>query len=142
MLLIRNPKDVAVSYAIRNPNLPIEQILRDYIDYYTFLYDYKSACLIAHFEEVINNYDNIIDKTNLKFGTNFTSRKISTEEEKLISDRIKKLNQRFERGEEHRMAYPSEGKTMLKQNMTERIESKKYRELVKKSEAVYQRYLD
>jgi hypothetical protein len=140
ILLIRNPKDVTISESMRDPEIPMEQILRHYIDYYTFLYDYKSAYLIANFEDVINNYRSIIDGVNLKFGTNFTSRNISAQEEELIADKVKELGRRFQGGDPVRISYPSEKKSMFKLQLRATIEGEKYRQLLEKAESVYQQY--
>lgn len=146
MLLIRNPKDVTISYSIHYPSVPLEQILREYIDYYTFLYNFRSAYSVACFEEIISDYEKIINRLNCKFRTNFISRKLSSQEEEEIFNKIRKLyvssdiySQR--KIEEQRNLYISGQKDIIKQKIRSELEKNKYRILLKDAEFIYQKYL-
>ena len=140
LLLIRNPKDVAISHSVYFPNVSIEQILRQYIDYYDFLYNYQSAYFIAHFEDVINDFESIVHGLNLKFGTNFAGRKLSAQEDKLIFDKIRK-QQLVSKLEKERNSYIPNPK-LFRQKIRVKIEEKKYKQLLEKAESVYQRYVN
>ena len=142
ILLIRNPHDATISFIIRNPNLTIEQVLRQYIDFYDFLLKYKNYCYIARFEDVINQYETVINQVNSKFNTKFITRNISEQDKQIIYDRIKKLNLKFEQGKEERSAFPSDKKKNLKEELKILVNQEKYQSLLTKANKIYQEYLE
>lgn len=71
IVIIRNPLDAIVSLTIRHPEINPRLGLRSYIRFYRQLYPYRKGFLIAQFEEVINDFGQIIRRVNTRFDTSF-----------------------------------------------------------------------
>ena len=71
LILIREPKEVALSYKIMNENLSFELILDQYIRYYKSIWKYKKNFVIAQNDQVWKNINNCIHQLNTKFTTKF-----------------------------------------------------------------------
>ena len=71
LILIRAPKEVALSYKIMNENLSFELILDQYIKYYKTIWKHKNNFIIAKNEQVWKNINDCINQLNKKFTTKF-----------------------------------------------------------------------
>jgi len=71
ILLIRAPKDVALSTKLMNKALPFKIILDEYIKYYRFLYRYRNHFIVATRDQVNSDFGKVIKRTNNRYGTQF-----------------------------------------------------------------------
>ena len=91
IVLIRNPIDAVASLLIRNPRLSITQSLKNYIYFYEKIFEYRYSYIVANFDEVVQDYSQVIKKLNNKFDTNFCSKKISNSAKKKFLIRLTNL---------------------------------------------------
>jgi len=68
---IRGPQDTVLSAIIREPLIPVAQFLRSYTDFYARILPYRSAVVVATFEQVTTNFGRVIGRFNERFGTDF-----------------------------------------------------------------------
>jgi hypothetical protein len=71
LVLIRQPVDAIISFLLYERFPSIQQALRDYIRYYTRIMPYAEGFVIARFEEVIEDFGQVIRRINSHFGTDF-----------------------------------------------------------------------
>ena len=71
--IIREPEQAIVSYLVGDfdPELSIEQSLREYISFYKTILPYKKRLIFAPFEEITSDYGKTIQRVNQKFETSF-----------------------------------------------------------------------
>jgi hypothetical protein len=72
IVLIRKPVEAISSYLLRSPSLNPEVAFRQYIVFYRKLIPLADGFIIGKFSEVIKDFNQILQKVNLKFGTNFS----------------------------------------------------------------------
>jgi hypothetical protein len=71
LVLIRRPKDAVLSLAIRDP-ISVDQALRYYVSFYETAEKYRDAYVLGLFEEVTEDFGQVIKRINDKFGTTFS----------------------------------------------------------------------
>ena len=71
LILIRKPDEAAVSLVIRENFLSLKWALKEYQRFYEAIMPYSWGYEIALFEEVINDYGQVIARLNRRFGTDF-----------------------------------------------------------------------
>jgi hypothetical protein len=136
IVLIRRPKDAVASLLVRHPELEIRQVLRWYITFYKALYKYRASCVIATFEQVIEDYSLIVQRLNEQFGTDFIA----------FTPKGSDLNNIFAEIEviepsETKSCKPSAKKDELKMPIMHDLDSLCYQNLLKEAEEIYTKYL-
>src|ERR687897_2113282 len=71
LVLIRNPRDAVLSFAIRDP-ISVDQALRYYLSFYETVAEYRDAYVLGTFEEVTGDFGRVIRRINDRFGTTFS----------------------------------------------------------------------
>src|ERR671911_1576344 len=71
LVLIRNPNDAVLSFAIRDP-ISVDQALRYYLSFYETVEGYRDAYVLGLFEEVTEDFGDVIRRINDRFGTTFS----------------------------------------------------------------------
>ena len=71
LVLIRRPRDAVLSLVIRDP-ISVDQALRYYISFYETSEKYRDAYVLGLFEEVTEDFGQVIERMNDKFGTTFS----------------------------------------------------------------------
>ncbi len=147
IILIRNPKDAVVSLAMYDQQISINQALKCYVSFYKSVYPYRSECVIASFEEVINNYSSIIQKTNNKFGTKFVSLTPTGSELKSIFRKIEKVGkiEAIRQGKtecsELNIARPSSIRASLKRELIEKLKESQNQKNLRDAEEIYREFI-
>ncbi len=70
LVLLRNPRDAVLSYAVRDP-ISVGQALEYYVSFYEAVERYRDSFVLGPFEEVTSDYGPVIERVNARFGTNF-----------------------------------------------------------------------
>ena len=140
LVLIRKPKDAVLSFAIRDP-ITVDQALRYYISFYETSEKYRDAYVLGLFEEVTEDFGEVIRRINNRFKTNFAP---FTHDERNVDGvfaRIEK-NSRKRFGEmsmENRASRPFASREKLKREVEYELENPKRRDLISRADAVYER---
>jgi hypothetical protein len=71
LVLIREPEDAVLSFAIQQPHLSLRQVLRSYIRFYQPLLAHRDRFVLATFQEVTNDFGAVTRRVNQRFGTDF-----------------------------------------------------------------------
>jgi hypothetical protein len=140
LVLIRAPKDAVISFAIRDP-ISVDQALRYYLSFYETVEEYRDAYVLGLFEEVIEDFGEVIRRINDRFGTAFSP--FSHDEPNVdgVFARIEK-NTRKRFGEtslENKVSRPFASREKLKREVGYELENSKRRDLISRAETVYDR---
>jgi hypothetical protein len=138
--LIRKPKDAVLSFAIRDP-ISVDQALRYYLSFYETVEEYRDAYVLGLFEEVTEDFGEVIRRINDRFGTTFSP--FSHDERNVdgVFARIEK-NSRKRFGEtslENKVSRPFASREKLKREMGYELENPKRKHLISRAETVYER---
>jgi hypothetical protein len=143
MVLIRKPKDAVLSFAIRDP-ISVDQALRYYLSFYKTVETYRNAYVLGRFEEVTQDYGQLIERINEKFGTTFSLFRHDEENVNRIFARMeKRYRERY--GETHwetKVPRPSTTKEKMKHEVEHDLENPKTRRLFVEAEVVYHRLVN
>ncbi len=128
MVLIRNPEDAVLSFLVREPRIPPEQALRDYLTFYTWVQRLRPHLVLVPFEVVISDFGRAIEVLNQRFGTRFrpfvpTSANLA---------QVFRLIEEFDRQERllERKKLPAEITIGRPSEMRERLKAQRRRDLV------------
>ena len=71
LLLVRDPKDAVVSYAIKTPDTSLGAALRGYVRFHRALLDQRGALVVGTFEQATGDLASVIRRVNERFATSF-----------------------------------------------------------------------
>jgi hypothetical protein len=140
LVLIRRPRDAVLSFAIRDP-ISVDLALKYYISFYETVEKYRDAYALGLFEEVTEDYGQIIKRINEKFGTTFSLFRHDEQNVNKVFARMEK-NSRKRYGEtrwETKVSRPSDLKERMKHEVGYDLENPKRKHLITEAEAVYER---
>jgi hypothetical protein len=140
LVLIRKPRDAVLSFVVRDP-ISIDQALRYYLSFYETVEKCRDAYILGLFEEVTEDYGEVIRRINDKFGTTFSLFRHNERNVEKVFARIER-NSRRRYGEtrwETKVSRPSAVKEGIKHELGYKLENPKRRKLIAEAEAVYDR---
>lgn len=146
IVLIRKPIEAISSRLVRQPSLEPKIAYQDYINYYNRLLSFTDKFVIGEFNEVIKDFNQTIQKVNLKYGTKFLPfdyrpRNINHCFE-IIKDMDKK-DQGKNKITHNTLAAPSESRKMLKYNLINKLANdESLKPLIAQADSIYYAFLN
>ena len=140
LVLIRRPRDAVLSLVIRDP-ISVDQALRYYISFYEIVEKYRDVCVLGLFEEITEDYGQVIKRINDKFGTTFSLFRHDEENVSKVFAHMERYA-RHKFGEtqwERKVHHPSAVKERMKHEMENELKNPKRAKLIAEAEAVYNR---
>lgn len=140
LVLIRKPKDAVLSFAIRDP-ISVDQALRYYLSFYETVEEYRESYVLGLFEEVTEDFGQVIRRINHRFGTTFSVFRHDERNVDAVFARIER-NSRRRFGEtllENKASRPFAAREKLKRDVEYELEDPKRKELISRAETVYDR---
>jgi hypothetical protein len=140
LVLIREPRDAVLSFAIRDP-ISVDQALRYYLSFYRTIEKYRDAYVLGLFEEVTGDFGLVIQRLNERFGTAFSPFRHDEQNVNKVFARMEK-NSRKRYGEEYwetKVSAPSAVKERMKEEIGYDLEDPGRRGLISEAEALYDR---
>jgi hypothetical protein len=140
LVLIRKPRDAVLSFAIRDP-ISVDQALKYYLSFYETVEKYRDAYVLGLFEEVTEDYGQVIKRINDRFETTFS---LFRHDEQNVNDVFARMekNSRKRYGEtywETKVSRPSAAKERIKHEVRYHLEDPRRKGLIAEAEAVYDR---
>lgn len=140
LVLIRRPRDAVLSLVIRDP-ISVDQALRYYLTFYETVEKYRDAYVLGLFEEVTEDFGQLIKRVNDKFGTTFSLFRHDRENvSKVFADMETHARKKY--GEalwERKVQRPSAVRERMKHEIGYDLENPKRKKLIAEAEAVYNR---
>ena len=143
LVLIRRPRDAVLSLAIRDP-IPVDQALRYYLSFYETVEKYRDAYVLGLFEEVTEDFGQVIKRINDKFGTTFSLFRHDEENVGKVFAGME-AHARKKYGEtlwERKVQRPSAVRERMKHKIGYDTENPKRKKLIAEAEAVYERLIN
>jgi hypothetical protein len=143
LVVIRRPKDAVLSFAIWNP-ISVDQALRYYISFYETVEKYRDVFVLGLFEEITEDYGQVIERINDKFGTTFSLFRHDEENvSKVFAHMETYARSKFGKTQwERKVHHPSAVKERMKHEMGYELKNPKRAKLIAEAEAVYHRLTD
>jgi hypothetical protein len=140
LVLIRRPRDAVLSLVIRDP-ISVDQALRYYVSFYETSEKYRDAYVLGLFEEVTEDFGQVIKRINDKFGTAFS---LFRHDEETVSKVFSGMeaHARKKYGEtlwERKVQRPAAVRERIKDEIEYDLETPKRKKLIVRAEAVYNR---
>ena len=140
LVLIRRPRDAVLSLVIRDP-ISVDQALRYYVSFYETSEKYRDAFVLGRFEEVTEDFGQVVKRLNDMFGTTFS---LFRHDEVNVGRVFADMDTyaRKEYGEtqwERKVHHPSTVKERMKNEIEYDLENPKRKKLIAEAEAVYNR---
>ena len=140
LVLIRRPRDAVLSFAVWNP-ISLDQALRYYISFYETVEKYRDAYVLGLFEEVTEDFGQVIKRVNDKFGTTYSLFRHDEENVGKVFADIETYARKKYGGtlSERKIHRPSTVKERIKHEIEGDLENPKRKKLIAEAEAVYDR---
>lgn len=140
LVLIREPKEAVISLVMRDPQASLEQALRHYVSFYQTVAQYRDACVLGAFEEVIQDYGAVIERVNSRFGTHFAMFDHTEENVRQVFFRIEERHRSRNEGTivETRIARPSSAKQEMRRKVKRELDVPSRRKVLTEATAVYE----
>jgi hypothetical protein len=140
LVLIRRPRDAVLSFAIWDP-ISVDQALRYYLSFYKTVEKFRDAYVLGLFEEITDDFGQVIKRINDRFGTTFSLFRHDEENvRKVFADMETYARGKYgETQWERKVHRPSAVKERIKQEIEYDLENPKRKKLIAEAEAVYSR---
>ena len=144
LLLLREPLDAVMSLMLRDPSFSAERALRYYVTFYETATDYRDDFVVGPFEEVTNDYGDVIRRINTRFGTKFVPFEHTEQNVERVFDRIEESHRarRRDRVMEEQIARPSTARAELKDQLKSSLYSPELEPWIYRASAVYKGLLN
>jgi len=140
LVLIRKPRDAVLSLVIRDP-ISVDQALRYCISFYETAEKYRDAYVLGLFEEVTEDFGQVIKRINDKFGTTFSLFRHDEENvSKLFAGMEAQARKKY--GEtlwERKVQRPAAAREKIKDEIEYDLQNPKRKRPIARAEAVYKR---
>jgi len=142
LLLIRNPRDAVLSFAIRDP-ISVDQALKYYLSFYETVEEYTDACVLGHFDEVTGDFGQVVRRINDRFGTTFSPFHHNERNVDAVLARVERNSKRRfgEEASENKASRPSAAREEMKRELSHELERPQLESLISRAEAVYHRLI-
>jgi len=136
ILVIRNPSDAVISYAIYRSSDDLSGMLREYIWFHESVIRYLEGILVVDFGEITMDFGTVIDRINRRFGTDFDRFDHNEDTAAEVFRRI----ETYQQGE-RQFSRPSLARRENQARLRRRLEDESMKALLSQAEAVYRRIL-
>jgi len=140
LVLIRRPREAVVSFAIWDP-ISVDQALKYYISFYETVEKYRDAFVLGRFEEVTEDFGQVMKRINDRFGTTFSLFRHDEENvSKLFAGMEAHARKKY--GEtlwERKVQRPAAVRERIKDEIEYDLENPKRKKLIARADAVYDR---
>ena len=144
LVLVRDPKAVAVSHVLRRPALTVRDSLTDYIDFFQTLDPVRDRIVAIDFDTLISDFPAVIKALNSKFGTDFASRVLDDQFRQEVTALVEEMNRAESvsdgQVDELRVARPSAARQQLRKGPELELQRPGNKALVDNAMAGYERW--
>jgi adenylate kinase family enzyme len=137
-LAIRQPEDAVISWFIYKHRLPLEGVLKLYIDFHKVLLPYRSNILVLIFPTITQHFKYVLRLINKRFQLNLT---IPENLSELEAEALRFIDKRYDDSQEafrlRKVSRPHEERDKIKIKVRERIRLPRYHKLMEEARHVY-----
>ncbi len=142
--LIRAPQDAVPSYLIRRPSLTPDDALREYLDFYRTTWKARDAFVVGLFDDVIEDFGQVITRVNARFGTSFVTYDATPDNEAAAFSLVEEMNRLECRGAlvETHVGRPSAERAERKQEIAILMKRPRTQALLAQAQECFRGYVD
>jgi hypothetical protein len=140
LVLIRNPKDAVLSFAIRDP-ISVGQALKYYLSFYETVEGYRNSYVLGTFGEVTEDFGQVIRRLNDRFGTSFSPFHHNERNVEAVLARVER-NSKRKFGDAHwenKASRPVAAREATKRELERELEKPEVRDLISRADRIYAR---
>jgi hypothetical protein len=139
LVLVRPPRDAAVSLVIREPAVTLERALQRYRRHHSRIYPSREGFVVGTFDEVTGDFGTVVERVNLAYGLALTPFVHTPANCDTVFRIVEDMERRDFDGElrEHRVARPSDSRREPKAQLSEALGQSRYRLLLEECQALY-----
>jgi hypothetical protein len=144
LLLIRKPIDAVVSYVLRDPYVPPQRALADWIDFYRTLQSIRLRLTLATFEQVTSDFAQVVARLNAFYNVSFALPTTTVEATRRIFEEIEALHLAHRRSgvtDEMQVARPSPERAGPLAELRSLLMQAPFRQLLEEADSLYEDYL-
>jgi hypothetical protein len=141
LVLIREPKDLVLSYILKKPFITAADGFKEYIAYYRDIAPYRDDYVVASFDEVTTDFGVVIDRLNRRFSTHFERFDHTAENERDVFSLIERNDRRLVGDDVSRISVPLPEKERVKEDHRRQFESADLQALIAEAEYVYRTFI-
>lgn len=143
IVLIRDPRDVVLSYLVRYDRLTPDDALLAYTDFYRSAWRVRDQFVIASFDQVKSDFGRVIETVNERFGTRFDRYQPGPENQRLAFGLVEDMNRLECRGEviETHVGRPSHERDVRKTQLTSLLDRPKTAAKLARAQRLYDTYV-
>lgn len=151
LVIIREPKDAILSFYGRALQLKLSDVMEDYVNYHESVLQLHSSLVIATFDEVTKDFGSVIERVNVRFGTDFKRPRNDPDSKQLALTWIDEWYQRggwVQRRKERGIPVPdakpkpSAKREALRSKIEEEYMSEDLRPIRERTKAIYRQLLE
>lgn len=144
LVIVRDPRAVAVSHVLRRPALTVRDSLIDYVDFYRTLDPVRDSIVSVDFQTLVSDFPAVIDQVNAKFETLFTSHPMDEAFQKEVTLLVEEMNKDESvsdgKVDELRVARPSAERDRVRSGPESELARAKNRHYVERAVATFERW--
>ncbi len=144
LVLVRDPRAVAISHVLRRPSLTVRDSLTDYVDFFHALDPVRDQIVAVNFETLITDFPAVIKDLNAKFATGFASRVVDEQFQQEVTALVEEMNRAEAvsdgQVDELRVARPSATRQQLRKGPELELQLPRNQALLNRALAVYERW--
>lgn len=143
LILVRGPRDVALSNYLKHPHTTLAHTLRGYIDFHERILPWRARYIVATFEQVTRDMNPVIDQLNARFALDLNHLPPPEEASALLAARLggDKLRKRPLQGAAV-ADLPTPEKQRAKDDARAHLETPALRALLNRAEQACERFLN
>jgi hypothetical protein len=137
-LTIRQPADAIVSWVIYKRSLPIDVVLKLYIDFYSVLLPYRSRLLVVPFDLITRDFRKVLQLINHRYDLKLIVPDDTTAFEAEANKRIDKFIESTAASVDPlKVARPNQEREKYKCEVSEALTAPRYRSLLAECESLF-----
>src|ERR687890_1128224 len=138
LVVIRRPRDAVLSFAAWDP-ISVDQALRYYLSFYETAEKYRDAYVLGRFEEVTEDFGEVIRRINERFGTTFSEFRHDERYVDAVFARMERNSRKRFGGMswENKVSLPFASREKKKREVGYDLDSPRRRALIARAETVY-----
>jgi hypothetical protein len=141
LVLLRQPRDAAVSLLIREPAIALDLALKRYIRFYSRIAAYRDDFVIATFDQATSDYAKVIVRINQRFRVGFAVFDHTPENCNRVFRIIEDMERAFAGAlREAGVARPSPARNEPKARLVHALENGIYQGLLEECDGLYQEF--
>jgi hypothetical protein len=140
LLAIRQPVDSIASLIIAAPHVPIELAVREWTDHYGRLWRHRSNFVIATFDQITQDFNDVIDRLNERFAVHIPPFAGDEPSRSAVQELMAADHDRFHANDERSAPWPTASRDEARRHLLSQLSLPRYAALITGANDLFERY--